>query len=104
MVKTVDKWQTYMGREKEPGKSGEGLGNHYKNFSDTIRTNNKAMLNAPIEEGFYSCALIHLANISYRVGRTLYFDPEKMRIKGDEEANRMLTKEYREPYAVSKKV
>ncbi|MFP4622173.1 MAG: Gfo/Idh/MocA family protein [Bacteroidales bacterium] len=104
MVKTVDKWKTFMGREKEPGETGEGLGNHYKNFCDTIRTNNSSMLNAPIEEGFYSCALIHLANISYRVGRTLYFDPETMRIKEDEEANSLLTKEYREPYVVPENV
>ncbi|MFW6103748.1 MAG: Gfo/Idh/MocA family protein [Bacteroidota bacterium] len=104
MVKTVDKWQAFMGKEKEPGETGGGLGNHYKNFTDAVRANDRSNLNAPIEEGVYSCALIHLANISYRVGRTLYFDPERMRIKGDEEANRMLTKEYREPYVVPKKV
>ena len=104
MVKTVDKWQTFMGKEKEPGETGGGLGNHYKNFADAVRANDRTNLNAPIEEGVYSCALIHLANISYRVGRTLYFDPETMRIKGDNEANRMLTKEYREPYVVPKKV
>jgi hypothetical protein len=34
-----------------------------------------------------STALCHLANISYRLGRKLSFDPEKERFMGDEEAN-----------------
>ena len=62
------------------------------------------MNNAPIEEGFYSCALIHLANISYRLGRTLDFDPLKMEFISDREANAMLTKEYRKGFEVPDKV
>ena len=31
---------------------------------------------ASIEEGAISTTLVHLANISYRVGRTLHFDPK----------------------------
>jgi hypothetical protein len=54
------------------------------------------------EDGFYSCALIHLANISYRLGRTLDFDPVAMRVIGDDEANGMLTKEYRAPFVLPK--
>ena len=62
------------------------------------------MAMADIEEGFYSCALIHLGNISYRVGRTLEFDPESMRFLNDEEANTMLTRVYRAPFMVPEKV
>ena len=62
------------------------------------------MNNAPIEEGFHSCALIHLANISYRLGRTLDFDPVAMKFIGDKEANAMLTKEYRKGFEVPDKV
>ena len=47
-------------------------------------------LNAPIEEGHISCTLVHLANVSYRLGRTLEFDPKTEQVIGDEEANRML--------------
>ena len=35
-------------------------------------------LNAEVEEGALSCNLMHLANISYRVGRTLHWDAKKM--------------------------
>ncbi len=104
MVKNVKNWQTFMGKDKEPGEKGSGQGDHYQNFIDCIRSNDKSKNNAPIEEGFYSCALIHLANISYRLGRTLDFDPNTMKFISDDEANNMLTKEYRKPFEVPKNV
>ncbi len=100
MAKTVNDWKTFMGKQRKPGPTGGGLGNHYQNFIDAIRANNPGMLTAPIEEGFYSCALVHLANISYRLGRSIDFDPEKQVIIGDEEASQMLKREYREPFVV----
>jgi hypothetical protein len=104
MLKDVDHWQTYMGRKGEKGASGTGIGNHYENFADAIRANDQGMLTAPIEEGFYSCALIHLANISYRVGRTIHFDPDKQTIINDEEAAKMLRREYRAPYSIPERL
>ncbi len=104
MKKDVNHWETYMGNEMVPGASGDGKGNHYQNFIDCIRANDNSLNNAPIEEGFYSCALIHLANISYRLGRTLDFDPAAMKIIGDRQANAMLTKEYRKGFEVPDKV
>lgn len=98
MLKDVAGWQTFMGKERKPGESGKGEGNHYQNFIDAIRANNPGILTAPIEEGFYSCSLIHLANISYRLGRTLNIDTEKFMVINDDEANRMFTKDYRNPY------
>ncbi|MDD4032917.1 MAG: Gfo/Idh/MocA family oxidoreductase [Bacteroidales bacterium] len=98
MLKDVTSWQTFMGKERQTGASGEGLGDHYQNFINAIRANDPSYLTAPIEEGFYSCALIHLANISYRLGRTLNIDTEKLTVINDAEANLMLTKEYRRPY------
>jgi len=100
MVKNVDEWKTYMGKDRVPGKSGSGLGNHYQNFIDTIRANDPSMNNGKIEEGVLSCSLIHLANISYRLGRSLDFDPDKKKFVNDKEADAMLTKEYREPYTI----
>ncbi len=100
MQKDVNHWQTFMGRERAKGASGKGLGNHYQNFIDAIRSDNPDLLTAPIEEGFYSCALVHLANISYRLGRTLDFDPVTMQFINDNEANQMLTKEYRKPFVL----
>ena len=47
---------------------------------------------AEVEEGAISTMLIHLANISYRTGRTLYFDPVTYTCKGDAEATAMFTR------------
>ena len=104
MLKDVDHWQTYMGRKREKGESGAGLGNHYQNFADAIRANDQGILTAPVEEGFYSCALIHLANISYRLGRTINFDPDRETIINDPEATAMLTREYRQPYNIPRQI
>ena len=104
MQKDVTHWQTFMGKERTPGESGSGLGNHLQNFIDAIRANDPGLLTAPIDEGFYSCALIHLANISYRLGRSFDFDPQTMQAVNDPEANRMLTKDYRKPFVLPDKV
>jgi len=104
MSKTVNEWQVFEGKERNPGASGEGLDNHYQNFIHAIRHNDQSLAKANIEEGFYSCALIHLGNISYRLGRSLEFDPKTMKFKNDQEANRMLTREYRAPFIVPENV
>jgi hypothetical protein len=100
MAKSTSEWKTFMGKHREPGPTGSGLANHYQNYIDAIRANDPDLLTAPIEEGFYTCATIHLGNISYRLGRTINFDPEKQEIIGDEEASKMLTREYRKPFVV----
>ena len=104
MAKNVNNWQVFNGKKKEKGASGSGLGNHYQAFVNAIRANDQSLANADIREGFYSCALIHLGNISYKLGRSLDFDPEKMKFVNDSEADAMLTKEYREPFVVPEKI
>lgn len=104
MSKTVNDWQVFEGQNRTPGASGIGLGNHYQNFVDAIRANNQKLAKANIREGFYSCALIHLGNISYRLGRSLEFDPKTMKFRNDPEADLFLTKKYREPFVVPDKV
>jgi len=47
---------------------------------------------------------VHLANISYRLGRTLNFDEATYSIKGDPEATKMFTRDYRKGFAVPEKV
>ena len=104
MLKKVNTWKTYLGKDREPGPTGDGLGDHYQNFVDAIRANDPTVLTTSIEEGFYTTALIHLANISYRLGRSLDFDPDKQQIKNDPEANAMLRREYRKPFVVPDRV
>ena len=100
MVKDVAEWRTYMGETGEPGPTGSGEANHYAAFVNAVRDGDPAAFNASMEEAFYSCALVHLANISYRLGRSLDFDPATLTFPRDAEANRMLTREYRAPYVL----
>lgn len=97
-------WKTYMGKKREPGPSGSGQGNMWQNFVDTIRSGDRTKLEGDITEGHLSCALMHIANTSYRLGRSLDFDPETQRYIDDDEANEMLTRDYREPYVVTQDV
>lgn len=100
---TVDlggNWQTYLGKKREPGPSGSGGGNMFQNFVDAIRTGDRSLLKGDIVEGHYSCSLIHLANNSYRLGRTLEFDPASERHPGDDEANALLKRDYRKPFVI----
>ena len=100
MTKNVNEWETYMGKDRVAGEKGSGLGDHYADFVEAIRSNDQKLAKGDIKEGFYSCALIHLANISYRLGRTLDFDPVKMKFVNDAEAETMLKREYRKPFVV----
>jgi len=104
MSKTKNDWQVFEGRGRTPAASGSGQGNHYLNFIKAIRANDQKLAKGDIKEGFYSCAIIHLGNISYRMGRTLEFDPGTMKFINDPEANQMLTREYRAPFVVPEKV
>ena len=100
MVKDVTEWRTYMGEKREPGPTASGEANHYAAFVSAIRDGDPAKFNTNMDEAFYSCALIHLANISYRLGRSLEFDPVTLRFPRDAAANRMLTREYRAPFVL----
>ncbi|HEV2425297.1 MAG TPA: hypothetical protein VGZ29_10765 [Terriglobia bacterium] len=102
-----DSYRTWLGRKQEPGPHANGTGNHFQNFIDCVRSRNADDLTAPIEEGYLSAALVHLANASYRLGRTLEIDPQTGQVKSDEEANRLLRdgdRGYRAPYVVPEQV
>jgi hypothetical protein len=75
-----------------------------KNFFDAIRKRDHTILNAEIEIGARSAAYCHLANIAYRVGRSLRMAQSTGRFIGDQEANSMLTRDYRAPYVVPESV
>jgi predicted dehydrogenase len=93
-------YRTFLGRKKEPGPTAKSEGDHFANFIQAVRNRKPETLNAEIEEGHLSSALAHLANISYRLGRSLTFDPTTERFIGDEEANKLISREYRSPYAI----
>lgn len=76
-------------------------GAHIKNFCDAVR--GTAQLHAEIEVGHLSTSLCHLGNIATRLGRALRFDPLKEQIVGDEEANGLLTRQYRDHWAAPRR-
>ena len=98
------KYTSFLGREQKPGPTGSDLGNHFANFIDVVRSRKMDDLNAPVEEGAISTTLVHLANVSYRLGRTLHFDAATYSCTGDPEANRMFRRTYRKPFVVPEKV
>jgi predicted dehydrogenase len=127
---------------------GPGGHDHFANFIAAVRSHKTEDLNAPILEGHYSAALIHLANASYRLGEQVPFNPRTKafgdnkevyetlarmeeylkgnhvkleatkyqlgrklvidagseRVAGDAEANKLLTRHYRKPFAVPERV
>jgi predicted dehydrogenase len=100
-------YKIWLGRDQAPGPEGHAEGDHFANFIDCVRSRNAQALNAPIEEGHISCTLIHLANASYRLGRSLRFDPASLQVIGDNEANRLLRdgdRGYRAPFVVPEEV
>ena len=92
------------GFTEQPGPEAKAGGDHYLNFIEAVKSRDRAHLNAEIEEGAASTVLVHLANISYRLGRTIHFDEASWSVKGDSEANKLFTREYRQPFVVPEKV
>ena len=114
-------YKTWLGKDRTPGpsesQSGGSLddivyklrrrlsdvpprgGDHFANFLDGVRSRDRSKLTAEIEDGAISSTLVHLANISYRLGRTIDFDPATMTCR-DAEAQQLFTKTYREPFVV----
>ncbi len=97
-------YKTFLGKNREPGPARNAGGDHYKNFVEAVRAKDKKILNGPVETAHLAASIAHLGNISYRLGRTLHFDPTKEIFIGDKEANAMLTRKYRSPYIVPDKV
>jgi predicted dehydrogenase len=106
-LSTAGGYKVFLGKEQQPGPAPEakGGGDNWANFIQAVRSRKHSDLNAPVEEGVPSVVLIHLANISYRLGRTLHFDAATMTCTGDADATRMFTRAaYRAPFVVPEKV
>jgi predicted dehydrogenase len=67
---------------------------HMEDFLNAIRTGRRP--NAPIEEAHRSVALVHLANVAIRTGRSLTVDPNIEAITGDDDATQFLRRAYRQ--------
>lgn len=102
-------WKAFRKRGKEPfaeSKESESgnRGNHWANFLNAVRSGKDQNLHCDINEGHLSTSLCHLANISYRLGRSLKFMKDYEKFANDPEADAMLTRVYRKPYVVPENV
>ncbi len=97
-------WKAFRRRERQPfaqSKENEReRAAHWANFVDGLRAGKNDPLHADILEGHLSTSLCHLANISYRVGRSLRFDGAKELFIDARDADAHLTRDYRKPYVV----
>jgi predicted dehydrogenase len=69
---------------------------HMQDFLRAIGTRGRPV--ADIEQGHISTASCILANLSQKLGRTLTWDADKGQVVGDEEANKLLRRPYRQPW------
>lgn len=86
-----------FGPRNKPGEKMSGqvdLVAHHTNFIECVKSGKRPA--ADIEEGHLSAVLVHLANIACRVQRTLHLDPVKETITGDQDANKLVRRVYRE--------
>ncbi len=81
---------------QRPGSRGDGP--HQSNFIECVRT--RAAPAADIETGHRSSLPGELANLAFRLGRKLRWDPSKEEFVGDPEANRWLMRPLRAPWSI----
>ncbi len=103
-------YYTFLGQKKEPGPFAEHPTDkirdqpHFDNFIQAVRSGDASKLTADVEQGHKSSLMAHLGNISYRLKRQIEFDSATEQVIGDDEANALLTRTYREPYVVRETV
>jgi predicted dehydrogenase len=86
---------------KDPsGENGtnEKAGAHMHNFFDCIKDNGKT-ISDPVTH-HRSVSATHLANIAMKLNRKLQWDPVKEEFVSDDEANSMVSRPQRAPYAI----
>jgi predicted dehydrogenase len=70
---------------------------HMLDLLHAIQTRGKPV--ADIEQGFISTSTCILGNRALELGRELTWDAERQQVVGDDEANRLLRRSYRQPWA-----
>jgi predicted dehydrogenase len=78
------------------GSSSDSTTGLIRNFLDCIKTREETI--CTLEEGHRSTSFAHLANISLEMKQRLEWDPEKERFINNDEANELLSYEYRKPW------
>jgi len=80
----------------DDGSSADSTSGLIRNFLDCIKTRQKPF--CTLEEGHRSTSFAHLANIALATHERLQWDGVKERFTNSEEANKLLSYEYRSPW------
>jgi len=72
---------------------------HHGNWLECMKTRRETI--APVEVAHRSCSACLLHHIAMKTKRKLFWDPVKERFKNDDEANSMLARHQRWPYALA---
>lgn len=67
---------------------------HFQHFLNVVKSRKQEDIHGNALEGHISSAHCHLANVAYRVGRSLDFDPQMESFKNADDANALLKREY----------
>jgi predicted dehydrogenase len=90
-----------IGKDRTPGPSGKFVGgSHEQNFLECVKSRKRP--NSDVEIGRLSTTLCHLGNVCTHLKREVRFDPKTETFGSDREANALLTRQYRKPYAPPK--
>jgi len=105
-IDNYNAYKSFLGASAEPGPARVAplKNEHFVNFIECVRSREAGNLHAPILEGYLSTTLVHLANASFRLGRTINFDPETESVINDSEATELLKGTYRAPFIVPENV
>jgi predicted dehydrogenase len=72
---------------------------HHLNWLECVRSRRQTI--APVEVAHRACSACLLHHIAMKLPRKLYWDPQKERFRNDDEANAMLSRPQRPPYALT---
>jgi predicted dehydrogenase len=74
-------------------------GGEHRNFIDCVKSRRPCY--APAETGHRSITVAHIGNIAMQLGRKLQWDAQAERFVGDPEADRLLSRQQREPWTIA---
>jgi len=74
----------------------------FQTYLNAIKSGRKEDIHGTMEDAHLGATHCHLANISYRLDRSLSFDPETETFLDDSEANDLLSRDYTEGFEVPK--
>jgi predicted dehydrogenase len=81
------------------GELPEGA-SRFQHFFRAVRSRKPEDLVVSVEDAHIACLHCQIGNVAYRIGHTLFFDPASERVLNCEQANVLMTRDYREGFEV----